>query len=73
MLWCALYLNDSMVGHLSAQRTRGGNEPDDVSLFAATVTTGGNTWHGNVEHRCGDGAWELMRAVLEAARDPGAP
>ncbi|MFC9432774.1 hypothetical protein [Nocardia sp. NPDC057030] len=67
-LWCALYINDRMIGHASAQRVSGGSEPDDVNTYRAMVSTRiGAPWHGEVTHRYGDGGWELMRKVIEAA------
>jgi hypothetical protein len=74
-LWAALYVNDQMIGHASAQRTEGGERPDDINTYIATVS-GPVRWHGVVTHRYGDGGWELMRKVLESAsRDscPGGP
>lgn len=76
-LWCALYVNSRMIGHASAQRLTGGDQPDDINTYIATVSTilGGPEWHGELTHRYGDGGWELMRKVLEAsgASVPGGP
>lgn len=68
-LWCALYINNQMIGHACAQRIDGGDHPDDLNTYAATVATtlGGPRWDGEVEHRYGDGGWKLLRTVIEAS------
>lgn len=67
-LWCPLYINGEVVGSVGAQRTEGaGMGPDDVNVYAAVVQLGERHWGGSVSHRYGDGAWGLVRRVLEAA------
>jgi len=67
-LFCPLYINKEIVGSLGAERIAGtGMEPDDVNTYAAVVSIGRKRWSGEVSHRYGDGAWGLVRRVLEAA------
>lgn len=52
---------------MTIQRTTPGRAlPDDVNTYVAQAKCDG-TWHTTtVEHRHGDGPWELVRKVLNA-------
>lgn len=71
-LWFVLNVADKAVGFFDAQRIAGGADPDDVNTYKAKVElAAGERWSGEVQHRYGDGAWALVRHVLEVAS--GAP
>lgn len=52
---------------MTVQRTTPGRpEPDDVNTYVAQAKCDGK-WHTvTVEHRYGDGPWELVRKALNA-------
>lgn len=67
-LWFVLNVADRPIGFFDAQRVSGGTDPDDVNTYKARVElAAGERWEGQVQHRFGDGAWALVRRVLEAA------
>lgn len=76
-LWFVLHVASKPIGLFDAQRISGGTDPDDVNTYQAKVElAAGERWEGQVSHRYGDGAWGLVRRVLDAAADdvdvPGA-
>lgn len=66
-LWFVLNVADRHIGFFDAQRISGGTDPDEVNTYRATVELNGARWSGEVSHRYGDGAFGLVRRVLEAA------
>lgn len=69
-LTCDLYVNGDRIGAVYARRILT-DVPDldgvheyDCALNGAV---GASVWHGRVQHRYDDGAWGLVRRVLEAA------
>lgn len=69
-LWFALKVNEHRIGVLTIQRVRGDSDPDSVNTYE--VVASGATLPVRVvevEHRYGDGAWELVRTALDAALD----
>ncbi|AMU39221.1 hypothetical protein A3N99_02700 [Mycobacteroides abscessus] len=52
------------------QRTSSGRPlPDDVNTYVAQVKRDGTWRTTTVEHRYGDGPWELVRKVLNATSE----
>ena len=69
-IWFTLRVGPNPIGHFEAQRVAGatGTDPDDVNVYEATVELkDGTRWSGEVSHRYGDGAFGLVRRVLDAA------
>ena len=77
-----LHVNDRSIDEgMTVRRTAPGQpESDDVNLYVVQAKCDG-AWHTfTVEHRYGDGPWELVRKALnaiastkECARQCGAP
>lgn len=78
-LWFVLRVNDEVIGHFSATRIWGGTEPDDINVYSYEVVRNvvpvseQKAYSGQVQHRYGDGALELLRKALNHAMDPHTP
>lgn len=69
-LYCDLYVNGDRIGSVHAKRILGDEmDLDNVHEYdcALNGAVGARVWHGRVKHRYDDGAWGLVRRVLEAA------
>lgn len=74
MIWFPLYINDHKIGTVTAIRRSGGGNPDDINMYEweAYSTNRGNEFTqatGMIEHRYGDGAFELMRKILSKVEE----
>ena len=52
------------------RRTAGTTDPDSINEYEVEIgidASIGYAWHGFVEHRYGDGAWELVAKALALA------
>lgn len=69
-LWLRLMVNDQQIGQLYARRLEPGNpEPDDVCSYEYRIELNG-VEKGSVspiQHRFGDGAWQLVRKIIDRA------
>ncbi len=70
-----LMVNYDIVGFFRAVRIEGGTEPDDLNTYQVDIMQHGGpagipfrTWGFTIEHRYGDGAWELVRKCIEHTR-----
>ena len=61
-LWFDLRANFQDVGRFVAQRIDGTTDPDSVGTYKVTI----DGRAVQVQHRYGDGAWELVRKALDA-------
>lgn len=71
-----LYINGQQIGHFQAVRISGTTDPDSIntySVITVNFTDGPIGRHTTVEHRYGDGAWELIRKSLAEIETHGAP
>ncbi|MFJ4653797.1 hypothetical protein ACIP5Y_21230 [Nocardia sp. NPDC088792] len=72
-LHCELYINTERIGSVHATRIAGAGVADgDVNAYRASITgmDDAEIWRGQIWHRYGDGAWELVERVLRASRYP---
>lgn len=67
-----LCINDVAIGYFEAVRIAGGTAPDDLNTYRIALRGSVGRWDGEVQHRYGDGAWELVRKVLQAKREDSA-
>jgi hypothetical protein len=63
-----LCINDVAIGYFEAVRVAGGTDPDDLNTYRIRLRGDVGAWDGEVQHRYGDRAWELVRKVLQAKR-----
>lgn len=63
-----LCINDAAIGYFEAVRIAGGANPDDLNTYRIALRGSVGRWDGEVQHRYGDGAWELVRKVLQAKK-----
>lgn len=62
-----LKVNGESIGSFYARRLNPGiPTPDSINSYEYSVVVNGETVQGEVQHRFGDGAWSLVRKVLES-------
>lgn len=64
-----LQVNGKHIGYFTAVRIEGDDQPDTVNTYEVEIIDPAGevyTRCGEVEHRYGDGAWELIRKSIEA-------
>ena len=74
MLWFPLFVNDRKIGVVTAIRREGDNNPDSINVYEYEVDRYNGNIHmvlarGTLDHRYGDGAFELMRKILSKVQD----
>lgn len=60
-----LEINGIAIGHFNARRIAGGTNPDDINTYDVKFTQTGLMSQFRIDHRYGDGAWELVRKSCE--------
>ncbi|WP_280485417.1 hypothetical protein [Nocardia cyriacigeorgica] len=61
-----LLINGLTIGNFYAVRVEGEAEADSINTYDVEIEGGmSDRWRENVQHRYGDGAWELVRKALE--------
>lgn len=62
-----LKVNGKPIGSFYARRLNPGiPRPSTINSYEYSVEADGKTYEGEVQHRFGDGAWILVRKVLES-------
>lgn len=66
-LWFDLMVNDAPIGRMIVTRITplGEITADTTATYRVQVAKPDGMFHGDVQHRFGDGAWELVRKVIE--------
>lgn len=67
-LWFDLMVNSETIGRMAIQRKAplGKIGDDDIGVYDVTVD---GQFAARLEHRYGDGAWELARKAIESLGD----